>query len=275
VTATAVDPRIPGRGAQLAVVVGLAFVLLGCAAPTPTPSAASSSLPPSTSPAASPSREPIEPTSGPPIFAGPVTCGDDQAFAADLLFIEGRAETDPDPGADQLRALLAGPDGAGMPATGWVRVADAPGHVQFVARAAAADEWVFAGFSELNGVWQLDVMGQCSPQPMAQAGTSLATWWLDPAFAPPAAGDTIVHALIVERACASGKPPVGRVLEPQVFEDDAWVVVLVTVANVPGGADCPGNPTFPITITLPSPLGDRELFDGSVVPVRDATIPGS
>lgn len=68
---------------------------------------------------------------------------------------------------------------------------------------------------------------------------------------------------------------------PRFERDGAWQVasvgrcLLITVANVPGGADCPGNPTFPITITLPSPLGDRGLFDGSVVPPRDATIPVS
>jgi hypothetical protein len=255
---------------MIGLVIGaLGLVACGQAAPTPSASSPPSSAAPSASPA------PAEPTSGTPVFAGPVTCGDDHTFAADLLFVAGRAETDPDPAAGALRALLAGPDGAGMPATGWVRVADAPGRVQFVAKAVPADEWVVAGFFESNGAWQLDLMGQCSPQPVVPAGIGLATWWLDPAFAVPAADDTIIHGLIVEQACANGKPPVGRVLEPQVFEDDAWVVVLVTVANVPGGADCPGNPTFPITITLPAPRGDRGLFDGSVVPARDASIPAS
>ena len=265
------DPRFPRR--DIVITIALMVGALGCAGPAPTPSG----LPPlvSTSPTVTASAGSADPTSGQPVFSGPVTCGDDHAFAADLLFADGRAEADPDPGAGALRAMLAGPDGTGMPVTGWVRVADAPGQVQFVARAIARNEWVVAGFAERDGVWQVDLVGQCSPQPVAPAGTSLAAFWLDPAFDRPAAGDTVVHRLIVERACASGKPPVGRVLEPQIFEGGTWIVVQVTVANVPGSADCPGNPTFPITVTLPSPLGDRGLFDGSVVPPRDATIPAS
>lgn len=263
----------PLRRRVLVLAIALMIGSVGCAGPSPTTSGSPSAASPSPTMAASPGS--VDPTSGPPAFSGPVTCGDDHAFAADLLIAAGHAETDPDPGAGALRAMLAGPDGAGMPQAGWVRVADVPGRVQFVARAVAADEWAVAGFFLANGTWQLDLMGQCSPRPVVPAGISLATWWLDPAFAAPAAADIIVHALIVEQACASGKPPVGRVLEPQVFEGDTWVVVLVTVENFPGGADCPGNPSFPITVTLPSPLGDRELFDGSAVPPRDATIPAS
>jgi hypothetical protein len=263
----AIAGRRLSRGGGVLAAICLAVVAIGCGQ-TPTPSASTAPL------AASPSNASAGPSSGPPIFSGPVTCGDDHAFAADLLFVDGRAESDPDPGAAALRALLAGPEGTGMPHSGWIRTADAPDRVQFVAR-TEGNEWVVAGFFLHSGTWQLDLMGQCSPRPLAPAGASLATWWLDPAFAPPIAADTTVHALIVEGACANGKPPVGRVLEPQIFEDDAWIVVLVTVANVPGGADCPGNPTFPITITIPSPIGDRGLFDGSVVPPRDATIPAT
>jgi hypothetical protein len=261
----------PLRRRSILLTFALVIGAAGCAGPAPSTSGAASGVPATSTVAASAGF--AEPTLGPPVFSGPVTCGDDHTFAADLLFAVGHAETDPDPGAGALRAMLAGPDGAGMPATGWVRVADEPGRVQFIARAVAADELVVAGFFELNGAWQLDLMGQCSPRPVAPAGTSLAAFWLDPAFDRPAAGDTVVHGLINEQACASGKPPVGRVLEPQVFEGDTWIVVQVTVANVPGGADCPGNPTVPITVTLPSPLGDRELFDGSVIPPRDATVP--
>jgi hypothetical protein len=211
----------------------------------------------------------------PPALFGQVECGDDHAFAAELLFVDGRAEVDPDPAAAALRTFLSGPDSIGMPSDGWVRVSDLPGRVQFLSRPDDGSAWRVVGFVAGNGAWQLDLAGECVPRPLVPVGTSTAAWWLDPEFPPPLPTDTTVHALIVERACASGRTPEGRVRDPVIFEEAEWIVVLVTVTTAPGGQDCPGNPSFPITIRLPSPVGTRGLFDGSVIPARDATIPGT
>jgi hypothetical protein len=102
---------------------------------------------------------------------------------------------------------------------------------------------------------------------------SLASWWLDPDAPPPTAEATRLSALIRERACASGRSPKGRVLEPQVFSGGDAVLVTVWVRDQLGAQDCQGNPTFPVEIVLTEPLGERRLLDGSEVPPRDATVP--
>jgi hypothetical protein len=45
------------------------------------------------------------------------------------------------------------------------------------------------------------------------------------------------------------------------------------VRRLPGNQECPRNPDLPVEITLPEPLGDRKLVDGSTIPPRDATVP--
>jgi hypothetical protein len=100
-----------------------------------------------------------------------------------------------------------------------------------------------------------------------------ARWWLDPAKPAPGPEATTIPALIQEVACASGQSPEGRVLEPAVFPSEAAVLVQVWVRKAPGPQDCQGNPEFVLEITLPQPVGDRQLLDGSEVPPRDATGP--
>jgi prepilin-type processing-associated H-X9-DG protein len=252
----------------LAIVVLIAAV--ACDQVVVSPSGASGSAAPSPV-----SMEPGQSPPAPPTFSGPVSCGDDHAFSADLLFVDGHAELDPDAVSAALRSFLSGPDAIGMPSEGWVRVSERPGRVQFVSRTGDAFGWTVVGFFEKDGAWELDLAGECTPRPVVAAGVSTAAWWLDPEFPPPLATDTKIHALIVERACAGGRPPEGRIRDPMIFEEDDWIVVLVNVTSAPGAQDCPGNPAFPITIELPSPVGSRGLFDGSVVPARDATIPAT
>ena len=102
---------------------------------------------------------------------------------------------------------------------------------------------------------------------------NVARWWLDPAVPPPGPDATSIAALIQEEACASGRSPKGRVLEPQLFSSSDAILVTVWVRDQVGGQDCQGNPTFPLEISLTEPLGERRLLDGSEVPPRDATVP--
>ena len=116
----------------------------------------------------------------------------------------------------------------------------------------ADDEWVPAGF----GGCQLSV---------SAVGLGPATMILDPDRRPDPAA-TELPVLIMERACASGAPPVDREIVPVVTETDSTVEVTVLVAPVKGAANCPGNPWHPISITLGAPLGDRAVFDASSQP---------
>ena len=100
-----------------------------------------------------------------------------------------------------------------------------------------------------------------------------ASWWLDPAGPPPAPASTTIRALLMERACASGKSPAGRIDPPAFLITDTTIVVRIDVRLRPGGQDCQGNPTFPFTIRLPERLGSRMLRDGSETPARDVSKP--
>ena len=104
-----------------------------------------------------------------------------------------------------------------------------------------------------------------------EARVGPAAWWIDPAAAAPTGASTAIRALIHEEACASGKTPKDRVEPPTIELTDATITVTFAIRKQPGDQDCQGNAPFPLTITLPEPLGQRSLLDGSVSPPRDAT----
>ncbi len=98
-----------------------------------------------------------------------------------------------------------------------------------------------------------------------------ASWWVDPATLPLPASTRTIRGLIHERACASGRSPEGRILDPMVTYRSHAIEVTFTITKRPGGQDCQGNPSFPVEIRLAEPLGTRALLDGSAAPPRDAT----
>lgn len=111
-----------------------------------------------------------------------------------------------------------------------------------------------------------------SPAQQIEGRVGAAAWWVNPAAPPPAPDATTISALTRERACASGQSPEGRVIAPTIVSSEDAVLVSVLVRQPAGAQDCPGNPEFPLEITLPEPLGDRQLLDGSELPPRDASV---
>lgn len=107
-----------------------------------------------------------------------------------------------------------------------------------------------------------------SPTAVGEAGP--ARWWVDPTRLPLDPATTVISAILVERECASGQSPEGRVLPPGIVYGEDEIVVTFEVVRREGDQDCQGNPEFPIEIVLREPLGDRTLVDG--VDGRDATV---
>ena len=67
--------------------------------------------------------------------------------------------------------------------------------------------------------------------------------------------------------CANGVT--GQVLEPQLqFESTRIVIRAVVEKQNPGSYDCPSNNVVPVTIDLPNPVGNRELFDAACLDSR-------
>jgi hypothetical protein len=118
------------------------------------------------------------------------------------------------------------------------------------------------------------IQGVKAPATEIEGRVSAADWWVDPAKVPLSAKSKTIPAVIHERACASGRSPKGRVVDPLIFSSADAVLVTIWVRRPPGASqDCAGNPDFPMEIQLTEPLGKRKLLDGSVVPPRDATTP--
>lgn len=114
-----------------------------------------------------------------------------------------------------------------------------------------------------------------APAPVGpvEARVGRASWWLDPRRPAPTATSTSIRALVLELACASGRDPAGRVELPTIESEAASVTITFEIRRLPGGQDCPGNPPFAVTVSLPEPLGARTLLDGSETPPRDASRP--
>jgi hypothetical protein len=237
-----------------------ALLLAACSVAVPP------SSPPPTSSSAPASQATIEtPAPLDPDVIG-LTCGTGPAFHPALLEAPGHAETEGDATGAALRDYLSGPEGGGIPATGWTRVAQLADYVQFVAPGAFDSGWAILAFVLRDGRWELGVVGECHLGPAVPDGVSLAKWHLDAAFAAPGPDDRTIHVLLTEQACASAQSPEGRVLPPVIVTTPEGVTITILVRNVPGGADCPGNPEFAMPIELQEALGGRPLFDGGMFP---------
>jgi hypothetical protein len=267
------------KSARLIPLATLALALASCTAPGTivpterTSPATASPTPPVPSGAPSPTLPPAA------VLDPMLTCGSDQPFSPAALQLPGFAEHEPDDAAAALRTFLetAAEDDAiemmvdAFPRNGWRRVFQSERVVLFVAPSETDRQWVMVQFARGDTGWTIDGYGQCHMQIALPEGIGRATWWLDPAADPPGQEATELSALIVEQSCASGQPPVGRVLAPAIVYGADAITITIAVRVI--GGDCPSNPAFPLTIQLAEPLGDRALLDGSVFPPRDASAP--
>ena len=87
----------------------------------------------------------------------------------------------------------------------------------------------------------------------------------------PSPEDTSIRLLVTEESCASGREMGDALLGPQVIETDEAVLVAFAAVSPIGPAECPGNPSTPVTIRLSQPLGQRTLYDGLHVPPKPLT----
>jgi hypothetical protein len=113
--------------------------------------------------------------------------------------------------------------------------------------------------------WEPRSWGQCRVE-VSAPGWGSASFVLDPARAPDPSADRILVSAW-ENACASGQAPDGRKVRAVLLDADQEAVsIVVLVEPVRGGADCPGNPSFPLEVELDGPLGERTVYDASVDP---------
>ncbi len=237
-------------------------------APASSPrSSPTTSLPASPSPMVAASIDPVLP------LGRLVQCGAGApAFPAEILQRPGSAESGTDVPTNLLRGLVSRPaDENNLPQAGWTRIEVSPKTVLFIAR--GVDGWKVVGVELGANGWAIDQYGSCRLAPLFAAGVNAAVWWIDPAADPLEPDATRVAGLVNELACASGRPPIGRVLDPVIDDRPDRVIVTFGVRDQPGGQDCQGSPPLAVPFVLPTPLGTRRLFDGGEFPPRDAAIP--
>jgi hypothetical protein len=173
------------------------------------------------------------------------------------------------PEADALRLVLPlFEEHVTTRATGW-RVAGEDGTgVLFLARwdDPTTPGWLFAEAHRTKLAWRPGAFGECDPRVVASPEVGPAEWWLDPAADPPGPATTVLQALVLERACASGASAVGRIAEPVIITTATTVTITMGVWRRVGDQDCQGNPPTPFEVVLPEPLGTRELLDGGRQP---------
>jgi hypothetical protein len=240
-------------------------------------SSASAASAPSASPSGSPAGSSDEPSPAVTAVIDPdwvnrpaLTCGDNaRLFPPEALDGPGLAEFGPDPASGVLRATIADtPDY--FPGSGWHRVLETPDGVTFVARGNAETPWFHVTVGLLDGRLQPVVLGECTLAIASPPGVTFARWWLDPNAPSPTAESTQLEILLREQACASGKPPEGRVLEPTIVTTPDAIEVAIGIRQQ-GNADCPGNPAYSMQLRLPGWIGPRGLFDASQYPARRVT----
>jgi hypothetical protein len=263
--------------ASLASLV-MAVVVVAACQPAAVPSGASSPGPTIASPAPAPTgtAAPSGSNAGgvidPEWVTRPaLTCGDNQRlFPPEALAGPGLGELGLDPAAAVLRATIADtPDY--FPDSGWHRVLEGPDGVTFVAAGNEETPWFEVTVGMFDGNLQAVIQGQCTLAIAAPNGVTFARWWLDPDGPPVTPEATEVSILLREQACASGKPPEGRVLPPTIVITAGAIDVAIGIRITPGGADCPGNPAYPMQLELSEPIGSRVLFDASQYPPRPVT----
>jgi hypothetical protein len=191
-------------------------------------------------------------------------------FAADVLQQTPNAELGTVGASAGLRRVLGTEQGTQLrlPLDGWRLVRDRADTSTFVAPDSSS--WAFVTLTYTGAGWEFYEGGRCALRMALPDGVGVATWRLDPAK-PPDPSATTVTVLGTEMACASGKPPTGRLLPPIVITSPDAVSITLLVRNRPGGQDCQGNPEVRVVVHLDEALGSRRLIDGSWIPVAGAS----
>ncbi len=123
-----------------------------------------------------------------------------------------------------------------------------------VRRAGRSRAWTHAGSSAAR------------PLRATREGIRASSWRLDPTRERQP-DDSVLRVLVSEQTFASGQRADGRVQVPDLYVDDADLVLTIFVTPRPGYQSGSRNPETPVRIALPLPVGRRRLIDGALARV--------
>jgi hypothetical protein len=114
-----------------------------------------------------------------------------------------------------------------------------------------------------RGTWSRADKTAGRPLRATRDGIRASSWRLDPTR-EPRTDDTVLRILVTEQTYAGGKRADGRVLDPDLYEDEHELILTMFVTPLEGFLMRSPNPETPVQVALPKPLGSRELIDGGV-----------
>jgi hypothetical protein len=114
-----------------------------------------------------------------------------------------------------------------------------------------------------RGTWSRANKTAGRPLRVTREGVRASSWRLDPTH-ELRAEDTVLRILVTEQTYAGGKRADGRVLDPDLYEDEYELIVSMFVSPLEGFQMRRPNPETPVRIALAQPIGSRELIDGAM-----------
>ncbi len=114
-----------------------------------------------------------------------------------------------------------------------------------------------------RGAWSRVDKTAGRPLRVTRDGIRASSWRLDPSC-ELRADDTVLRILVTEQTYAGGKRADGRVLDPDLYEDEHELIMTVFVKPLEGFLMRSPNPETPVRVALSQPVGSRELIDGAV-----------
>lgn len=185
--------------------------------------------------------------------------GPDFAFGA----LERIGPPDPDM-EEAMRPFLENEEGVNWPQEGWLLLEERENDAVLVNGGNEAFSFMY--LTREGGSWSWSGASAGGPCPLQYAvpeGLNTVEWRLDPAAGSTAPESTTVAVLLTERECVGGQEIGDRLIGPQVVLTATELRIAFAAQPPPGDAfDCQGNPETPYTVTLPEPLGERQIFEG-------------
>jgi len=192
---------------------------------------------------------------------GPGTPLDPRDPAVEMLVagLEGRA------GSSPLRksALQIEPRPSSSMLDGW-RLIARTGQEALFGRGMPPDLVMVAVKKDpRRGTWSRADKTAGRPLRVTRDGIRASSWRLDPTY-ELRPDDTVLRILVTEQTYAGGKRADGRVLEPDLYEDERELILTMFVTPLEGFMVRSPNPATPVRVALAQPVGGRELVDGAV-----------
>ena len=114
-----------------------------------------------------------------------------------------------------------------------------------------------------RGTWSRADKTAGRPLRVTRDGIRASSWRLDPTY-ELRPDERVLRILVTEQTYAGGKRADGRVLDPDLYEDERELILTMFVTPIEGFVMRTPNPETPVRVTLAQPVGGRELIDGAV-----------